>query len=114
MTRKRKFNNDTFIIETKKFKSDNFLPNILEINNHQQIVKNRSEITKLKKINKDLEKNQKKKIMKIQEENTELKVEVKNLNSKIENFESEIEHLKELLLGLKVDNKNTPDLSYIN
>ena len=47
-------------------------------------------------------------------ENTELKEEVKTLNSKIESFESEIEYLKELLTEMKVENKNTPDLSYIN
>ena len=68
----------------------------------------------MKKINKNLEKKRNKEFNKIKEENTELKEEVKNLNSKIENFESEIEHLKELLIGLKVENKNSPDLSYIN
>lgn len=111
--RKRKNNNETFKKEIKKLKSEIFLPNILEINNQQQIIKNRNEITKLKKINKDLEVNQKK-IKKIQVENTELKEEVKNLNSKIDSFEMEIENLKELLTELKVENKNTPDLSYIN
>ena len=120
MNRKRKNNNETFKKEIKKLKSEIFLPNILEINNQQQFIKNISEITILKKINKDLEVNQKKKIKKIkrikkiQVENTELKEEVKTLNSKIESFESEIEYLKELLTGLKVENKNTPDLSYIN
>ena len=41
-------------------------------------------------------------------ENTELKEEVKTLNSKIESFESEIEYLKELLTELKVENRNEP------
>jgi uncharacterized protein YlxW (UPF0749 family) len=114
MNRKRKFNNDTLKSEPKKFKSEFYLPKILEFTNNQQIVINKNEINKLKKINKNLEVKQQKKFIKIQEENTELKEEVKNLNSKIEDFESEIEQLKELLLGLKVENKNSPDLSYIN
>ena len=117
MNRKRKFNNDNFKNEIKKIKSGIHIPNFLEINNQQQFIKNISEITLLKKLNKDLEVNQKKKIKKmkkIQVENNELKEEVKTLNSKIESFESEIEYLKELLTELKVENKNEPDLSYIN
>jgi hypothetical protein len=111
MNRKRKYNSETFKTEIKKIKSDFFLPNIIEINNQQKII---NEITKMKIINKDIEVNQKKKFQKIRVENTELKEEVKTLNSKLENFEYEIEQLKELLTGLKVENKNTPDLSYIN
>ena len=83
MNRKRKFNSDNFKNESKIIKSGKDIPNFLEINNQKQFIKNISEITILKKLNKDFEVNQKKKIKRIKKikvENTELKEEVKTLN----------------------------------